>query len=471
MQKKIIETTAGYGLGIPPGHKLWKVPSGQYRGRMVTIVQTSSGQLNLCWADRPYVSWSSPITIASDTADQPFDGVMDSDGNIHIVYSETSTMYLVTRMLTFSGGSWTPGIKHIVYNANESYCPSVGIESSGKLRVSWSRKTGGFYYLHSKSSTDSGTTWGTGAGDGGITLTDGSSSLYSRLVVGVNDIHVFYTHATDTLSTRSVPISGGSWTTAVILATCSGDFDQHLDAAVSEGGLLGVVFDQEALKYREFDGFSWGPVISLDDAEGICPQLFFKNEVPVVVYLSELASDQIQLMYTSRRSGSFSTPESFDKSALLFDSVVLYDSTTSNYADLTSAAASATAADVYHPNSSTMIKQSGDIVFLGLDQKFRYTKFLLSTVGSGGTVTYDYWDGSNWKAFTPTGGAFHLDTTDHDLLLWQDYASIPEDWQKRSINDNIRFWIKIEVDSAFSTGPIGSQITAISDLSAVIVRR
>ncbi|MEA3297088.1 MAG: hypothetical protein U9R56_04420 [candidate division Zixibacteria bacterium] len=471
MQKKVLETTAGYGLGIAPGHKLWKVPSGQYRGRMVAIVQTSSSQLKLCWADRPYVSWSSPITIASDTADQPFDGVMDGDGNIHIVYSETSTMYLVTRMLTFSGGSWSSGVKHIVYNVNESYYPSLGVESGGKLRVSWSRKTGGFYYLHVKSSTDSGTTWGTGAGDGGDILTGGSSSLYSRLVIGTNEIFAFYTHANDTLSMRSVSISGGSWTTAVILATCSGDFDQDFDAAMSEGGLLGIVFDQEALKYREFDGSSWGPVVSLDETEGICPQLYFNNEVPVIVYLSELASDQIQLVYTSRKSGSFSTPEPLDKSAKLFDSVVLYDNTTSSYADLTSAAASATAADVYHPNSSVLVKQSGDILYLGLDQRFRYIKFLLSTAGSGGTVMYSYWDGSNWTAFTPTGGAFHLDATDHDLLLWQDYASMPEDWQKRSINDNTRFWIKVEVDSVFSTDPVGSRVTAISDLSAVIVRR
>jgi hypothetical protein len=138
---------------------------------------------------------------------------------------------------------------------------------------------------------------------------------------------------------------------------------------------------------------------------------------------------------------------------------------------LTSEATSGVTADAYHPNSSALVEDSGDIAYLGMDQKFRYVKFLLSTAGAGGTVVYSYWDGSNWMAFTPTGGNFALDATDKDLLLWDDYVSIPDDWQKKLVNGQTRFWVKIEVDSSFTTGPVGSQITAASDLQAFIVRR
>jgi len=235
--------------------------------------------------------------------------------------------------------------------------------------------------------------------------------------------------------------------------------------------LLAVVFDQSALKYREFDGVSWGPVVDLDDDEGLSPQLLFSDNVPVIVYLSETASDQMLLRYTSRKTGSFSPPEPLDAAAKQFDSAILYDASSCSYAVLTDAAGGSATADVYHPLSGTLIKQDSDAVFLGMDQKFRYVKLLLSTAGSGGTVSYSYWDGSNWRAFTPVSGDFNLDATDYDLLLWQDYFSMPGDWQKKAINDDTRFWVMIRAVSPFATGPVGSQITAISDLRAVSVRR
>ena len=109
--------------------------------------------------------------------------------------------------------------------------------------------------------------------------------------------------------------------------------------------------------------------------------------------------------------------------------------------------------------------------YLGLADKFRFVKFLLSTAGSGGTVSYSYWDGSNWVSFTPEGGLFHLTSADFDLSLWDDLDSIPLDWQKKTINSSHLFWVKIEVSSAFSIAPVGSQITAINNIEAINIRR
>jgi len=64
-----------------------------------------------------------------------------------------------------------------------------------------------------------------------------------------------------------------------------------------------------------------------------------------------------------------------------------------------------------------------------------------------------------------------MDSTDKDLLLWTDFSSIPQDWQKRIINYGNRFWLKIEATSIFTTPPVGSQITAISNINALILRR
>lgn len=470
MHKKITDTTGSYGLGMPPGRKLLKVASGQYAGRLVAIMQTSAGNIKYSYADRPYTSWSSLTTIASDAADQPCDCVMDSNGHIHVVYSENSTEYLVTRKLVFSGGVWNVGSKVTIYNGHPSLYPSVAIETGGKLWVSWTRVPSGVLYVHVKSSTDSGATWGTGPSDSGDALTAGASSAYSKVLVGPNDIYVIYANGGLYFSIRSQPIGGGSWTSEYHIATGTA-FDQHFDAAFSSDSFLGVTFDHGQLKYREYDGINWGSIVTLDSDGGNFPQMLFRDNVPAVVYLSSLASDQVLVKYTTRTTGSFSTPAVLDERAKQFDSVTLYDASSSSYADLTSEAGSGATADVYHPNSSVLVEDSGDIVYLGMDQKFRYVKFLLSTAGAGGTVVYSYWDGSNWTAFTPAGGAFALDATDKDLLLWNDYVSIPDDWQKKLVNGQTRFWVKIEVDSSFTTGPVGSQITAASDLQAFIVRR
>jgi len=471
MQKKLSESTAANPVGRPPGRMLLKVASGPYRTRLVAIMPTAAGDIKYSWADRPYVTWSTPTTIASDAADKPCDSLIDNSGNIHVVYSETATKYLVTKKLSFSGGSWTVGSKVTVYNGAEAYNPSAAIEEGGTLWVSWSLLNLGSYYLHVKSSTDGGATWGSGPSDDGDEISDAASSLFSKVVIGTSDVFVIYSRVGSTLSVRSRPISGGSWTSEADLASSAGDFDEHFDAAVADNGLLAVVYDQAALKYREYDGAVWGPVVDLDSNEADSPQLTFKANVPVVVYLSQYASGQERLMYTSRETGSFSTPLPLDDGADTFDEVLVYDTASSSYNDLTAAAASATTADVYHSSSSTLLKEQGDAVYLGMDRRFRYLRILLSTVGVGGTLTYSYWNGAAWIAFTPAGGLCHLDASDHELLLWNDYNATPDDWQKEALESDERYWVKIQVTTAFTTGPVGSQITSISDLGAVSVRR
>jgi len=149
----------------------------------------------------------------------------------------------------------------------------------------------------------------------------------------------------------------------------------------------------------------------------------------------------------------------------------LYDSSASTYSDQSANAASGATADLYHPSSGRIIDTAGDSVYLGGDRKFRYLFIILSTVGSGGTLSYSYFDGINWKAFTPSGGVYGFDSAEKRLLLWDDYDSIPSDWQKSTVDGVSRYWIRIEVVSSFTTAPLGSQLTSISDTHAFSVRR
>jgi len=87
-------------------------------------------------------------------------------------------------------------------------------------------------------------------------------------------------------------------------------------------------------------------------------------------------------------------------------------------------------------------------------------------------MIYSYWTDDGWVAFTPAGGQYGFDAMNKELLLWDDYASIPGTWQRKGISEeDTLYWLKVQVDSEFTVGPVGSQITAISDLKAVSLRR
>jgi hypothetical protein len=301
-------------------------------------------------------------------------------------------------------------------------------------------------------------------------LSSGYISSHSRLLTGISDIYIVYTAGSDYLRFRSIPFLGDTWSSEENVAAGAG-IDQDFDAVVGPDGLLGVVYDDAALKYRQYDGANWGAVQTLDESPGYSPQLVFRGNVPVVIYLSPWTGDRGFVMYVERKTGAFSEPAILDVRARCFDSVLLYHNGSATYEDVSAAAGSAGPADVFHSASNCLLKDVGDALYAGLDNPFRFIEGHLSTAGSGGSIVYSYWDGVNWQAFTPVSGGAGLNATINDIVLWQDYRSIPSDWQKRLVDGHNLFWIRLEVRSAFSIGPVGDYVTAVSNVSAMSFRR
>jgi hypothetical protein len=154
-----------------------------------------------------------------------------------------------------------------------------------------------------------------------------------------------------------------------------------------------------------------------------------------------------------------------------FDTVLLYHAAGATYEDLTEEAASVAAADVYHSGSGCLLKDVGDVMYVGLDTRFRFLECLLSTAGVGGTVGFSYWDGTQWVAVTPISGGGGLDLTNNEILLWSDYLSLPSDWQKKMVNGVSRFWIRVAVTGAYSTGPVADHVSAVSETRTLSFRR
>jgi len=470
METKITESTAMDGLGLPAGRNLFKIPCGAFSGRLAAIVQTSSSIIRLLHADYPYRSWSEPLPVADDSRNDRVDAAMDAEGNIYIVYSSEPNGDLVYRRLAYADGTWTVGAAVTVYNGAVTFGPSIAVEPSGKLWVSYSRQVAANRDTHVKASIDGGEVWGSGPGDAGQSFTSGYMNSHSRLLTGADRTMLVYTAGDATMFFRWVPFGDDTWSAEATIAGGTG-LDKNFDAAVGSDGLLAVVWDDDGLKYREFDGLNWGAVVSLDADVAFSPQVCFRQGAPVVVYVVPWLGDKGHVRYVERIQGVFSEPADLDPRARAFERVTLYHSGSANYADRTSEAAGPGAGDVFHPDSGCLVQALGDAVYLGMDDRFRSFEAVLSTVGVGGAVVYAYWDGVAWKAFTPTSGQLGFDTSQVDVVLWPDYASMPSDWQRREVNGNNRFWIRAEVVSAFATGPIVDHLTAIGQPRTLSFRR
>jgi hypothetical protein len=470
MHTKITETTALLGLGYPSGRNLLKVASGPFSGRLAALVQTGENEIALFYSDPPYNTWSAPVVIDTAVRNDALNVLIDEDNDILVVYAEQTTGYLIFRRLEYNEGVWSVGAKVYIYSNGSCVSPSISLEPDGRLWASFSAYVQPNRNVYVKASGDNGVTWGTGAGDSGELLCSGFTDTHSRLVAGIGDTYLLYVAGSEHLQFRKIHHGASTWSEEQAVATGS-YLDCDFDAALSPDGLLGVVYDDGGLKYREYDGVNWGVISTLDESPASSPQLIYRGATPVVVYLSPWAGDRGFVKYVHRRTGLFSQPALLDTRAKCFDAVLLYEDTTASYEDVSTPAANASPADVFHNSSGALLVDAGDSLYVGLDHPFRFLECHLSTAGSGGTLVHSYWDGVSWKAFTPVSGDVHLESLQNDIVLWQDYQGIPVDWQKQSIEGHDLFWVRLRVNSAYSTPPVADYLSSVSDVSAMSFRR
>ena len=112
-----------------------------------------------------------------------------------------------------------------------------------------------------------------------------------------------------------------------------------------------------------------------------------------------------------------------------------------------------------------LISAVDDALNVGSEEPIARLSINLSTAGSGGAVVWEYYSDSGWNAFTPESGAYHFDQLTQRLRLWQDTASVPIDWQKCAIESRSHFWLRARVTTAFTTPPVGTQITPCTSIT------
>ncbi|HSG99157.1 MAG TPA: hypothetical protein VLB27_03850, partial [candidate division Zixibacteria bacterium] len=206
----------------------------------------------------------------------------------------------------------------------------------------------------------------------------------------------------------------------------------------------------------------WGALQTVHTQPVFAPVLRYVGTAPYVLFLKTIGSGQDQLFVTHRSGSAFTIPAPALSQSAPFASVLCHDiDAPTPFADLTAEAADTPGADVRHPQSGALLAAVGDAVYCGGDDRFAFVRMLLSTPGSGGTVAWSYWNGSEWSIFVPDSGDYQCDQADAGVRLFPDGVNTPADWQRSVIAGHNRYWIRVSVTTAFNTLPIGSQLTPI----------
>jgi hypothetical protein len=465
MQKLIDTSGAARPTGSPPQRAVFKVPSGNFKGRLAALYMSSSSAIKLTYADYPYENWTTPQTVVSDSNDSPFSAHMDKSGNIHLVYTDSSKdiKYLE---IAFVSGSWSAGSAVDVITTDDNYNPFFLIDADDNfwcLFVNHYTSGDSKYYIRAKISEDKGVTWGTGPADSGTALSSGSGDIcYAAGVAIDSKIYAVYVDGRSSLKYRVYDLVNDIWDTEYSIY--SGNYiDDDFDMAASQDNKIGVAFavsGENKVYFKEYDGSLWSGVTEVEAASSRSPQVVYFDKIPYVFYAKLLGNDYYSLKKAKKSNGTFEVSD-YSPGIGAFDKVFVYDdSGTTKYEDRTAEALSGTSGDVFHSESSALLDSLEDCLYLGKQNGFYCIGVVLSTAGAGGSVVWEYFDGDDWTEFTPDSGAFHFNSADQLVYLWQDSQSIPSDWQPTRVNNYSAYWIRVRVTTGFSTKPVGTQIIA-----------
>ena len=464
MKTFVTTSSATQPLGASTGQKVLRIASGAFAGRIALLYQDTVGSISLRWADAPYTSWPGSTTLANDAADSPFDAWMDSAGDIFLVYTQGISFDLLFRRITFSAGVWTAGSSVLIYNTDDCYFHSITFEAAQRLWVTYTRIAAGSYFINAQKSDDFGLTWAAGAGE---TLSAAGTSAFSQIIVSGSLVQAFYTLSGTKLALKDKHVIASEFNVEQTLASGAG-FDKHFHAAAAPDGRVGLLYDHGTLSYREFDGVLWLAAQEIDSSGGASPRVTFSGSSAALTYLQNFGANQNRLMSSVSQGGSFTTPADLTLARAALGNLSLFDASAGTYENLTAQASSGSAADVFHSISGALISGLGDAIYFGQTERFNYLQLALSTVGVGGNVAWQYFDGAGWIAFTPTVGAYHFTLGARDHLLWADIDSTPTNWQTTTINGVPGFYVRAIVNGVFSAAPIGSQLTGIPNTTELI---
>lgn len=98
----------------------------------------------------------------------------------------------------------------------------------------------------------------------------------------------------------------------------------------------------------------------------------------------------------------------------------------------------------------TITNAIGAIWYFGYDYKFNHMVLQISTASNGGTIVWEYWNGSAWTTLTVAGV---LTATGWARFTW----TMPTNMASTAINSVTKFYVRMRVSATFTTAPILSR--------------
>jgi hypothetical protein len=142
-----------------------------------------------------------------------------------------------------------------------------------------------------------------------------------------------------------------------------------------------------------------------------------------------------------------------ESAAVAFSRVWQVDASGPTYVDFTDQAESTTTLDWdFFPATEAV----GDYCAMGYERKFTRARIDVGTARVGGTVAWEYYNGSTWSSLPIVfDNTNDLSTTGLQNVEW---LKAPADWAALSINGELPlFYIRIRVTGTFTTNPVGDR--------------
>jgi len=97
-------------------------------------------------------------------------------------------------------------------------------------------------------------------------------------------------------------------------------------------------------------------------------------------------------------------------------------------------------------------EEVNDAFYIGYTYKYAGISITMGTMGVGNGVTWEYWDGTNWVALSPTDGTVGF-TTDGEITF-----NPPDDWNNVNLVIGNYYWVRARVTTAsYTTTPVITQ--------------
>lgn len=174
----------------------------------------------------------------------------------------------------------------------------------------------------------------------------------------------------------------------------------------------------------------------------------------LIVYPKKVGDKQHQLRQVHVRDGELRTAGSYLEDEDFFSSVKVQSAT--GLVDRTNQAITTTPGDV------TFGEVAGDQLYVGLGEKFDFTRFTLSAPASVSiNPTFDFSTGSGWESLSVTDGTLGFTRTGSLTF------TPPAGWQQQTVGGHSAFWLRVTRGALVAAPPSASQITPIRENKSV----